>query len=376
MDQQNYGYGTSKDAGRYLVETRQACVDLLQPNTTDERRINVTGCILNKFTEVDKALYSSRQYILTLWPAFVGAIVALAPDPSSMVYDNIWWSALFAITSAGLPGMDAVSPPHHVEAHSEDEGRTMCESWQFKSSMPKAMSKGETMGSSGRRIGYIYFEWAAFILSFALWLLFCLYFGYTLRLPLDFTFEIYWLEGALWYYISASPAVVGLILELMRNRVDLYEPADRPEEKDGSLRNGTEGQTISLVQQQGFKYVKVRSVFSLWLRILLHQWRRSQYRILVRNQQFDRIEWLLVLARAMVGMGRMAVFAVGSIAMGNILLMPVPDDLYLFILLLFTTSVPRQLWPAFWTNGNRGADLVVWVSTVKMLRPDGADSKY
>jgi hypothetical protein len=72
-------------------------------------------------------------------------------------------------------------------------------------------------------------------------------------------------------------------------------------------------------------------------------------------------------------MGRMAVFAVGSITMGNILLMPIPDDFYLFILLLFTTSVPRQLWPAFWANGNRGADLVVWASTVKMIRPDGPD---
>lgn len=165
-------------------------------------------------------MYSSRQYILTAWPAFVGPIVALAPDPSSMVYENIWWSALFAIASGGLAGLDAVSPPHRVEAHSEGEGQMMCESWQFKSSMPKAMSKEETMESFGRGIGYNYFEWAAFIVSFALWLLSCLYFGYTLRLPLDFTHETYWLEGAAWYYISASPAVAGLILELMRNRID------------------------------------------------------------------------------------------------------------------------------------------------------------
>ena len=69
----------------------------------------------------------------------------------------------------------------------------------------------------------------------------------------------------------------------------------------------------------------------------------------------------------------MAVFAVGSITMGNIVLMPVPDDLRIFVLLLFTTSIPRQLWSAFWTYGNRGANLVVWVSTGQMIRPDRAD---
>ena len=230
------------------------------------------------------------------------------------------------------------------------------------------------MGSSTRGMGYIYLEWASFFLSFALWLSFCVYFGHTLKPALDFVYQKYWLEGAVWYYVSAGPAVGGLIFELMRNRVDLYEPADRPEEDiEWSSRKGDEGQTISLVQPKRFIHIKVRSVFSLWLRILLHQWRRSQYRILIRDPQSHWTEWFFVLGRSVVGMSRMAVFATGSIAMGNILLMPVPDDLCLFILLLFTTSVPRQLWSAFWTNGNRGADLVVWVSTVKIIRLD-ADS--
>jgi hypothetical protein len=291
MNNSTYGYGTREASGPYLAKTRQACMDLVQPKTAEELRANVTGCILTKFTELDKALYSSRQCILTLWPAFVGAVVAIGPDPSSMVYDNIWWSGLFAITSGGLPGMESASPPHHVEAHSEREGRTMCETWQFNPFMPKAMSKRDTMGSSTRGTGYIYFEWASFFLSFALWLSFYVYFSRTLKPALDFIYEKQWLEGAVWYYISASPAVGGLIFELMRNRVDLYEPADIPEEDiQGSSRKGEEGQTISRVQQQHFNHVKVRSVFGLWLRILLHQWRRSQYRILVRDHQSHRIE--------------------------------------------------------------------------------------
>ncbi|MCJ1457777.1 hypothetical protein MMC28_008146 [Mycoblastus sanguinarius] len=368
-----YGFGFKGDAGPYLVQTRNECVHLVQPKTADELKFNVTGCILSRFNELDKALFSSRQYILTLWPAFVGAIVALAPDPSRMVYDNIWWSGLFAITSGGLPGLESESPPHHVEAHSEEEGRTMCETWKFNPSMPKAMSKTDTMGSSTQGEGYIYLEWLSFFLSFVLWLSFCIYFAHTLKPALDITFETYYLEGAVWYYISASPAIGGLIFGLMRNRVDLYEPADRPEEGEQEpLGTGGKGQTISPTHQQCFKHVKVRSVFSLWLRILRHQWGRSQYRILVRDHQSPRTEWFFVFGRGAVGMGRVAVFAVGSIAMGNILLMPVPDDLYLFVLLLFTTSVPRQLWSAIWTNGNRGADLVVWVSTVKVIRPDGA----
>ena len=65
-----------------------------------------------------------------------------------------------------------------------------------------------------------------------------------------------------------------------------------------------------------------------------------------------------------MGIGRIAIFALGSVTMGDILFMLVPNDIYLFVLLLFTTAMPRQLWPAFWANGNRGADLVVSVRSI------------
>lgn len=130
------------------------------------------------------------------------------------------------------------------------------------------------MGSSAQGTGYIYLEWTAFFLSFALWLVFCVYFAHTLKPALDFTYEKLYLEGVVWYYLSAAPAVAGVILELMRNRVDLYEPAERPEEViEMSSSKCQEGQIISLVSQQRFNRVKVQPVFSLWLRILLHQWR-------------------------------------------------------------------------------------------------------
>ena len=64
-------------------------------------------------------------------------------------------------------------------------------------------------------------------------------------------------------------------------------------------------------------------------------------------------------------MGRVAIFATGSIVMGNILFLPVPDEFYLFILLLATTAVPRQIWTGLWPNGNGGADLVVIVKSIR-----------
>lgn len=367
MSQQFVAFGSSIAAGPYLQQTRDECIQLIQPKTGEERRANVSACILEKFTEIDKSLYASRQYILTLWPAFVGAIVGFAPDPAFMVYDNVWWASLFAVTSGGLPGLDnSASPPHHVEAHSEQEGRSMCEAWEYTAAMPKLMSKSETMGDQTRGKAYIQLEWISFAISCALWLGFCIYFGQTLEPALDFSFPNQVVKGAVWYYISCSPAVLGALFELAQSRVDLYEPAvDGPEDGEEialtAIRNGT---TSSSTPAPRFEKVKCGSVFGLWLRLAVHQWRRTKYRILVRDASAHPF---FLIGRAMVGIGRMTVFALGSVTMGNILLMPVPDDLYLFILLLFATSVPRQLWPAFWANGNRGADLVVFVNSITLI---------
>ena len=375
-----YGYNPTEDAAVYVARTRQLCIDLVrakmlnEPNvnmTGNDLKANVTGCILDKFTEVDKVLFSSRQYILTLWPAFVGAIVALAPDPSRMVYDNIWWSCLFALTSGGLSGLNTASPPHHVEAYSERAGQAMCERWQYDPSKPRAMSKGETMGPLSRGACYIRLEWAAFFLSIAVWVSFCSCFGLTVQSALDFVYDKYRLPGFVWYLMSASPAICGLTLELMRDRVDLYEPVDRHQAGLHIISSSAdERRTSSLASEQSFRHIRLKSVFSLWLRILQHQWRRSRYRLLVHDQRSCKTELIFAFGRGIVTMGRLIIFAMGSISMGNIVLMSVPDDLYLFALLLFTTSIPRQLWPAFWMNGNRGADLVVWVRRVKMTGLD------
>ena len=377
QQKQYVGYSGTSDVGQYLRQTRDDCIRLLQPNTRLGYTQNVTACIFDKFTEFDKSLYSSRQYILTLWPAFIGAIVALAPDPSSMVYDNIWWSALFCVTSGGLPGLDnGASPPHHVETHSNLDGRTMCETWTYDVSRPKALSKAQTMAPNSRGRGHIAMEWIAFTLGLALWMAFNLYFAFTLQsAAVIFNFWARLSQGAVWYYISASPAIIGVIFELLRDRVELYEPIGNSSTvEEATLKSQTSAATATHTarqtsDQRHYRRVQVASVFSLWLRILGHQWYRRSYRILVQDYIAHRCWWFFMIGRGLVGIARITIFALGSVTMGNILLMPVPDDLYLFVLLLFTTAIPRQLWPAFWMNGNRGADLVVFVHDLRMPAP-------
>ena len=270
--------------------------------------------------------------------------------------------------------MESASPPHHVEAHSEREGLTMCEAWLFDPCKPKAISKGKTMDPLGRGIGFISIEWAIFFLSVTLWLYFCAHFGRTLKPALDVTFDSVWAAGAMWYYMSASPAVIGLVFELMRNRVDLYDLLKDPRENSKGLRERAKrdkscrcedknASTMSMSDQSPASGCGSHGISGDDRSIV------SSFEII----SLIDMEWVFVLGRAVAGGIRIVIFIVGPITMGNIILMPVPDDLYLFILLLFTTGVPRQFWSAFWTNGNRGADLVVWFKTVKIMRPGVTD---
>ena len=231
------------------------------------------------------------------------------------------------------------------------------------------MSKMETMGNSNqpRGMSYLALEWFSFAISVALWIGFCVYFGKTLEPAIDSSIpQGSQLKGAVWYYISSSPAVLALIFELLQDRVELYEPGDTGE----LLMEQRQNRSISSTTPPVFKKFRHSTVFTLWPRIALHQWRRSKYRILIRDSSSH---WFFLVGKAAVGIGRVAVFAWSSTTMGNILMIPVPDDLYLFIILLFTTAIPRQLWPGFWTNGNRGADLVVFVNSVRLIGLDPVD---
>ena len=367
MAQQFIGIGSNDPIGKYLRKTREDCIDKVKPRTRDQLLSNVTACILDKFTETDKAVFALRQYILTLWPAFVGAIVATAPDPALMVYDNLWWAALFATTCGGLPGSIGLSdsPSHHVEALTEAEGRSMCEAWQYSATNPTKLSKAEAMGSRTRRKSHLRLEWVSFFASLGLWLFFCIYFAKTLQGAVNFIFPHSYngAANAIWYYMSCSPAIAAAILELLENRVILYEPIQRSQ--------GT-ATRLDSSEVPRFQMAESKSRFLLWLRVMRHQWQRSSYRILIRDTSSH---WVLIIGRMLIGIGRITVFAYGSIVMGNIILMPIPNDFVLLIVLVFTTAIPRQLWPAFWTKGNRGADLVVFVKSIRLTDLDSEPPK-
>ena len=300
MTQQYVGFGSKDTMGVYLQKTREDCIDKIKPKTLVQLRQNVTACVLDKFTETDKAVFASRQYILTLWPAFVGAIVAMAPDPAFMVYDNLWWAALFAVTCGGLPGLDASngSPPHHVEALSEAEGQSMCEAWQYSATNPTKLSKAEAMGGRARSKSHLRFEWLSFFFGFGLWLFFCVYFANTLQDAVDFNFSLHFHSGAanaIWYYISCTPAIVGVILELLEDRISLYEPI-QPSQETATKTGSSE--------VPRFKLVEGISRFTLWGRVVRHQWRRSKYRILIRGSSSH---WLFAMGRMVIGIGRITV---------------------------------------------------------------------
>ena len=151
------------------------------------------------------------------------------------------------------------------------------------------------------------------------------------------------------------------------NRVELYEPSTTIYGRQ--IPANTKNAQIVATSEVRAAYERVKSpnIFGLWLNIARHQWRRTKYRILIRDPSSH---WFFLIGRAAIGMGRFTIFAWASTVMGGIILMPVPDDQWLFILLIFTTIVPRQFWPAFWTNGNRGADLVVFVNSVQLAGLD------
>lgn len=80
------------------------------------------------------------------------------------------------------------------------------------------------MGPGGsRERGFVQLESACFTIGVAVWACFAVYFWRTLRLAEDFSFEDP-PRGAIWYYISSSPAMVSLLFGLVKNRVELYEP--------------------------------------------------------------------------------------------------------------------------------------------------------
>ena len=305
-----------------------------------------------------------------------------------MVFDNLWWAALFSMTCAGLPGVSSTKPPHHVEAVSTGQGRAFCEHWRPVKHAPREASRSWVLASTPPRKALIITEWACFLVGVVMYLAFSLWFAYTLRDAFVIASEPeYWLAVAAWYWLSPLPALSAVVLsEAWQHRVELYEPLEiGPSSQSHVSESKGPGFVSSALLPAAFvsvmtgqpmtperasvlavPYYRVNTptIFHVWSRVILHQWHRRYYRLLVKPSS-QRPYFLLI--RVMVALGRISLFAWGSAWMGDILLMPMPQDLLLFVLLLFTSAIPRIVFPHLWSNGARGADLVVYVKLVGVV---------
>lgn len=194
-----------------------------------------------------------------------------------------------------------------------------------------------------------------------------------------------------WYWISASPAFCQAVRSLIQNNIELFIPVATeisggtaslaPEVKRTSdtheldtfiserIVAATSTAVAPALQLSPDNTTEIfhrplssNSSFHIWLRIMSHQWRSRPYRPLVK-QPLGRWKWLNVMFKIFVAFWRLAIFGYGSSTMGSLNLMPIPNDLVLFVLLIFMTATPRLFWPTFWAKGKRGADLVVFVKS-------------
>lgn len=395
--------GAYQYPGSFLEYVRSACerqIQAIEDQSQGWRKYtsshNVTECVLQSLPEETKAVLAGRAIILTLWPSFIGAITATAPDPSSIVYDNIWWASLFAATCGGFPGLSQKPMSHQLEARSYEKAKRICEGWSYNPLYPRKISR-----SSIRRYAVSpYFEtgqWIAFIWSCALFLAWNIVFAITLTKSICLALPTSGASPGVWYWISAVPGFSQALLHLAQNNVEIFLPMPT------GIPSGTNRSALlqgkeSLNDREPMDFVATRIAASTavavapalspresstppndltticyqrletrsgphtWLCILRHQWHRRPYRLLVK-QAPKGWNWFNAMFELYIAFWRLTMFALGSIVMANVVLMPIPNDLVLFVLLIFMTATPRFFWPAFWTKGKRGADLVVFVKT-------------
>ena len=291
-----------------------------------------------------------------------------------MVYDNLWWSGLFVTTCAGLPGLNSVLPSHHLIVETQKLGQEACRTGQTNNAHLRVIARHQTADPSLTR-SLVLFEWCTFTFCIILYVAFNTYFVYTLQDAICVAIgELrLWVAPAVWYWLSAAPALGLMLPEVVQNRTVLFEPDSEQGSIQERHKTTTKGRIVPMLIPttytgisaaapgligQHYRSVDDLNFLQTWCRIAQHQWRRSKYRVLVRP---PITHWYRQVWRLCFQFGRIVVFSVGSIVMGNTLLMPIPNDLICLVILMFLTGISRLSFPGIWANGARGADLVVIV---------------
>jgi hypothetical protein len=366
-----------------MAHVKQACVLAVQPQTRSELNNNVSECIFQSLPEVAKAAFAARQYILTLWPAFLVVIVGMFPDPSVIVYDNVWWATLLSLSCAGMTGLDTRMLPHQLEANSVEDARMFCMNWRSDPLNPSKVARSAGYVTTYHRANNDSLQWAGFAGGFALWITFVVYFIWTL-LDTMCVANACSLPGfgVLWFMLSPAPALLQALLALCENSVELFEPLPRTASRGhkGSADLGVKSKpmvasaiaplaalslpastkTLSNNSAEPLCRPVPRSSIGLqiWLRIFMNQLRLREYRLLVRPSSQHPA---FLTARLVVFIGRLTIFVYGSVSQGTLILMPWPNDYILLVLLVFMAALPRVFWSMIWKDSHRGADLVIFV---------------
>ena len=320
-------------------------------------------CITNNLGARDQAVAAAYQYQLSLWPAFIGIIVAMGLDAAAIAYDNILWSLVLALTCGALPGLDRSSPPHQLETTSRAQAIDFCEAWAGNQSNSRTIPRY-------RRPHFLsgILQSASLLASYGLWASFVTYYIMTVYLAFS-TSWVYPREyGAVWYLMAPLPALSEATRWLSCNNVDLYEPIAHNEDTESSP---IQLSTAPVSTTQPFRHkTLLHSRYRLrrysnglltWFRIIQLQLSSRPYRLHVRpfSDSCLIVSCFHAFYSYFVHIMRFGFFVWGSVVSGSLLFMPNGPASTLLVLLIFVTSMPRLFCPEFRKRARSGADLIV-----------------
>ena len=362
----NYTYTSLSNTTVFL---RKACKDFYGPGVR-QWVYGVANCVINNLSEQMKANLSMHTYLVTLWPAFVSIIVAMAPDAAPVAYDNIAWATVFALTSAGMPGFNAPPLPHQLTFAELAAAQRTCETASVDGSEdPSKISRYSAArpAASYTRTAAV---WGLCLASFGIWAAFVILYLVCLSSVINLAADLLVGYGAVWYLIGAGPGLADVTARLVLNNVDVYEPVGASRQSTvepfaaatvSEVADATQpATTIRLVKDPNaapaYEHKTFPTGIHAWMRILHMQLTGRPYRVLVHPLP-DTI--LTGVFQYLILMGRLTIFVWGSLVQGSFLFL-FPNDFQLLVLLVFATATPRAIWPDMWKRAKGGADLVVW----------------
>jgi hypothetical protein len=337
-----------------------ACIALIRPKGLDRAGFcePVAICFYNSIDEVAKANLAARQATVALWPAIITTITGIHPDPNDLVYDNLLWAMMFAATSGGMAGFAYEKPNKYFYVTDREKGRELCVNG-FVGTNAEGKCRTLTRRKGVRFLAVMY---GCLFLCLLAYIAFLATFMLTLkRTILTWRCSPYWF-GSLWYWLGSLPALLQAGYRIFgHNNVTLFEERERGVKGQGGyfeLVSGEENFRAGALNRSTFVPYSSTDAFSIWMRILSHQFANTPYRLLVID---DGDRFSKGLFDLIVGGLRLGLFLFGSVTQGSLIVMPTPTDSILLGVIALATFLPRAFWSRNWRRSGDGADRVVFV---------------